>query len=169
MVDGSHLPLGENILYTKNISSLAHAKGILVEAELGRLSGTEDGLTIEEYEARFTDIAQVISLTLQISTTWTSIPVSILNLHGKYFQAEKFIDETGIDALAVCIGNVHGKYPPSGPNLRLDLLKVRQMQSNYENLYVILVAEYKIFLRKHHCMEHFTSKLVVCIVILSCM
>ncbi|CAM0913964.1 unnamed protein product [Alopecurus aequalis] len=100
MVDGSHLPLAENILYTKNISSLAHAKGLLVEAELGRLSGTEDGLTVEEYEARFTDIA----------------------------QAEKFIDETGIDALAVCIGNVHGKYPPSGPNLRLDLLKdLRQL------------------------------------------
>lgn len=39
-------------------------------------------------------------------------------------QAEDFIDRTGIDALAVCIGNVHGKYPPSGPNLRLDLLKV---------------------------------------------
>ncbi|EMS57449.1 Fructose-bisphosphate aldolase [Triticum urartu] len=95
MVDGSHLTLEKNILYTKNISSLAHAKGMLVEAELGRLSGTEDGLTVEEYEARFTDIA----------------------------QAEQFIDETGIDALAVCIGNVHGKYPPSGPNLRLDLLK----------------------------------------------
>lgn len=41
------------------------------------------------------------------------------------FQAQEFIDETGIDALAVCIGNVHGKYPPSGPNLRLDLLKVK--------------------------------------------
>ncbi|KAL6839619.1 hypothetical protein ACP4OV_030558 [Aristida adscensionis] len=95
MVDGSHLNFGENILYTKSISSLAHAKGIFVEAELGRLSGTEDGLTIEEYEARFTDVA----------------------------QAEEFIDETNIDALAVCIGNVHGKYPPSGPNLRFDLLK----------------------------------------------
>jgi len=66
-----------------------------VEAELGRLSGSEDGLTVEEYEARFTDVA----------------------------QAEGFIDETSIDALAVCIGNVHGKYPPSGPNLKLDLLK----------------------------------------------
>ena len=59
MVDGSHLTLGENILYTKSISSLAHAKGLLVEAELGRLSGSEDGLTVEEYEARFTDVAQV--------------------------------------------------------------------------------------------------------------
>jgi len=39
MVDGSHLTLGENILYTKSVSSLAHAKGLLVEAELGRLSG----------------------------------------------------------------------------------------------------------------------------------
>jgi fructose/tagatose bisphosphate aldolase len=38
---------------------LAHAKGLLVEAELGRLSGSEDGLTVEEYEARFTDVAQV--------------------------------------------------------------------------------------------------------------
>ena len=46
------------------------------------------------------------------------------------FQAEEFIDETGIDALAVCIGNVHGKYPASGPNLRLDLLKVKYKQSN---------------------------------------
>jgi fructose/tagatose bisphosphate aldolase len=41
-------------------------------------------------------------------------------------KAAKFMDETNIDALAVCIGNVHGKYPPSGPNLRLDLLKVEK-------------------------------------------
>lgn len=59
MVDGSHLTLGDNILYTKSVSSLAHAKGLLVEAELGRLSGSEDGMTVEEYEARFTDVAQV--------------------------------------------------------------------------------------------------------------
>lgn len=41
------------------------------------------------------------------------------------FQAQEFIDKTGIDSLAVCIGNVHGKYPASGPNLKLDLLKVK--------------------------------------------
>ncbi|MFS8023960.1 putative fructose-bisphosphate aldolase [Helianthus anomalus] len=95
MVDGSHLPLKENISYTKYISSLAHAKGMAVEAELGRLSGTEDDLTVQDYEAKLTDVN----------------------------QAQEFIDETGIDALAVCIGNVHGKYPASGPKLRLDLLK----------------------------------------------
>ncbi|KAE8818579.1 Fructose-bisphosphate aldolase [Hordeum vulgare] len=82
---------------------------MLVEAELGRLSGTEDGLTIEEYEARFTDIAQV----------------------------DQFIDETGIDALAVCIGNVHGKYPPSGLNLRLDLLKITHNSFEKVKLYII--------------------------------
>ncbi|KAK3228316.1 hypothetical protein Dsin_008178 [Dipteronia sinensis] len=95
MVDGSHLSFKDNILYTKYISSLAHSKCLLVEAELGRLSGTEDDLTVEDYEAKLTDVN----------------------------QAQEFIDKTGIDALAVCIGNVHGKYPPSGPNLRLELLQ----------------------------------------------
>ncbi|KAH7679774.1 Fructose-bisphosphate aldolase protein [Dioscorea alata] len=95
MVDGSHLSLMENISYTKYISVLAHSKGMLVEAELGRLSGTEDNLTVEDYEAKLTDAC----------------------------QAQEFIDKTGIDALAVCIGNVHGTYPASGPNLRLNLLE----------------------------------------------
>ncbi|KAK4567487.1 hypothetical protein RGQ29_003319 [Quercus rubra] len=95
MVDGSHLSFKDNVSYTKFISFLAHSKDMLVEAELGRLSGTEDDLTVEDYEARLTDVN----------------------------QAQQFIDETGIDALAVCVGNVHGKYPASGPNLRLDLLK----------------------------------------------
>lgn len=95
MVDGSHLPFLDNMSYTKYISFLAHSKNMLVEAELGRLSGTEDDLTVEDYDARLTDVN----------------------------QAQEFIDETGIDALAVCIGNVHGKYPANGPNLRLNLLK----------------------------------------------
>ncbi|XP_065018093.1 uncharacterized protein LOC135644453 [Musa acuminata AAA Group] len=95
MADGSHLPFEENVSYTKFLTCLARAKEMLVEAELGRLSGTEDDLTVEDYEARLTDVK----------------------------QAQEFIDKTGINALAVCIGNVHGKYPSSGPNLRLDLLK----------------------------------------------
>jgi len=56
MADGSHLSFEDNISYTKYIASLAHPKDMLVEAELGRLSGTEDDLTVEEYEARLTDI-----------------------------------------------------------------------------------------------------------------
>ncbi|KAF2298445.1 hypothetical protein GH714_023598 [Hevea brasiliensis] len=60
-----------------------------------------------------------------------NVPVTVHFDHGALKQelvealdlAEEFINETGIDALAVCIGNVHGKYPASGPKLRLDLLK----------------------------------------------
>ncbi|XP_059643268.1 uncharacterized protein LOC132285119 [Cornus florida] len=110
MVDGSHLPFKDNISYTKHISSLAHLKDMLVEAELGRLSGTEDDLTVEDYEARLTDVN----------------------------QAQEFIDETWIDALAVCIGNVHGKYPASGPNLRLDLLKDLYALSSKKEVYIVL-------------------------------
>lgn len=59
MVDGSHLSFNENAAYTKFITLLAHPKNMLVEAELGRLSGTEDDLTVEEYEARLTDVNMV--------------------------------------------------------------------------------------------------------------
>ncbi|XP_024963400.1 uncharacterized protein LOC112503631 [Cynara cardunculus var. scolymus] len=110
MVDGSHLPFRENISYTKYVSSLAHAKGMTVEAELGRLSGTEDDLTVEDYEAKLTDVD----------------------------QAQEFIDETGIDALAVCIGNVHGKYPASGPELRLELLKNLYNLASKSGVFLVL-------------------------------
>ena len=60
MADGSHLPFDKNVAYTKFISFLANSKDMMVEAELGRLSGTEDDLTVEEYEARLTDIDKVV-------------------------------------------------------------------------------------------------------------
>lgn len=82
MVDGSHLTYTENLAFTREMTILAHAHGAVVEAELGRLSGTEDGLTVAEYEAQLT------------------------NPH----QATEFVRDTGIDALAVCVGNVHGHY-----------------------------------------------------------
>ncbi|KAK8470446.1 hypothetical protein PHAVU_004G150100 [Phaseolus vulgaris] len=110
MVDGSHLSFNENVAYTQFITLLAHSKNMLVEAELGRLSGTEDDLTVEEFEARLTDVN----------------------------MASKFIDETGIDALAVCIGNVHGKYPASGPNLRVDLLKELHALSLEKGVHLVL-------------------------------
>lgn len=110
MVDGSDLPFKDNVSYTKYISFLAHSKKMHVEAELGRLSGIEDDLTVEDYEARLTDIN----------------------------QAREFIDETGIDALAVCIGNVHGTYPASGPNLKLDLLKDLHELSSKKGVFLVL-------------------------------
>lgn len=59
MVDGSHLSFEDNLALTCRVVKQAHAKGLPVEAEIGRLSGTEDGITVEEYEARLTSVDQV--------------------------------------------------------------------------------------------------------------
>jgi tagatose 1,6-diphosphate aldolase GatY/KbaY len=82
MADGSPLPYEQNLIFTREMTKLSHANGAVVEAEIGRISGTEDGLTIEEKAAKMTD------------------PL----------EAVEFIKETNVDFLAVTIGNVHGKY-----------------------------------------------------------
>lgn len=82
MADGSHLPYDENLAFTAAMAELAHGRGAAVEAELGRLAGSEDGLTVPEYEAKLTDPD----------------------------QAADFAARSGVDTLAVCIGNVHGHY-----------------------------------------------------------
>ncbi|HJZ45670.1 MAG TPA: class II fructose-bisphosphate aldolase [Roseiflexaceae bacterium] len=82
MADGSHLPFEENLAFTAAMAWLGHARGAAVEAELGRLAGTEDGLTVPEYAAHLTDPD----------------------------QAADFVSRSGVDALAVCIGNIHGHY-----------------------------------------------------------
>ncbi|MEO1287086.1 MAG: class II fructose-bisphosphate aldolase [Chloroflexota bacterium] len=83
MADGSHLSLADNIAFVKSAVDKARHFGASVEAELGRISGTEDGLTVEMQEACMTNPD----------------------------EAQAFVTQTGIDMLAVCIGNVHGKYP----------------------------------------------------------
>ena len=93
MADGSHLPYGENVAFTREMVTLVHKCSGMVEAELGRLTGTEDDLTISEYAGNLTDPE----------------------------QARGFISETGADALAVCIGNVHGRYSGE-PRLDFDRL-----------------------------------------------
>lgn len=101
MADGSHLTYPENLAFTRAVVLAARMLGAAVEAELGRLSGTEDGLTVPEYEALLTDPE----------------------------QAQAFVTETGIDALAVCIGNVHGHYRGE-PKLDFDrLARIREKVS----------------------------------------
>jgi len=98
MADGSHLPYADNVAFTRQIVELAHPQNAAVEAELGRLSGTEDGLTIPAYEAKLTDPAEAVD----------------------------FVSQTRVDALAVCIGNVHGRYR-NEPQLDFDRLRaIRQ-------------------------------------------
>ncbi|MBI4743843.1 MAG: class II fructose-1,6-bisphosphate aldolase [Actinobacteria bacterium] len=86
MIDGSHAPLEENITITKEIVEIAHAKGVSVEAELGRLSGIEDNISVAERDAILTDPD----------------------------EAEKFVEETGCDTLAIAIGTSHGAYKFKG-------------------------------------------------------
>ncbi len=92
MFDGSHLPLEENIEMTKKVISTAEEYDAAVEAEIGCVGGSEDGSE---------DIA--------INCT-------------KPDDAVRFEKETGIDALAIAIGNAHGNYK-STPKLRFDILK----------------------------------------------
>lgn len=99
MADGSQLDYAGNLKFTRGMTTLAHASEGFVEAELGRLSGTEDGLSIPEYQARLTDPR----------------------------QASEFVGATGIDALAVCIGNAHGPYRGE-PNLDFDRLAALRTQ-----------------------------------------
>lgn len=97
MADGSPLPYEQNLEFTRNMTRLAHSYHAIVEAEIGRISGTEDGLTIAEKEAKMTDPQQAV----------------------------EFVKATNVDALAVTIGNVHGKYksPP-----RLDFPRLEQIR-----------------------------------------
>ncbi len=92
MFDGSHLPLDENIAETKAIMEMAAKTGAAVEAEIGCVGGSEDGSE---------DIA--------INCT-------------KPEDAVRFEAETGVDALAIAIGNAHGNYK-STPKLRFDILQ----------------------------------------------
>ena len=82
MFDGSRLPLDENTDITRRIAEIGRAVGVSVEGELGKIGGTEDNISVSEKETLFTD------------------PV----------EAQRFVQESGVDALAVAIGTAHGPY-----------------------------------------------------------
>lgn len=95
MIDGSHLPFEGNIDVTSRVVAAAHAMGVSVEAELGRLGGVEDNISVDEKDAMFTDPK----------------------------EAHEFVEKTGVDYLAIAIGTAHGKYK-GVPKLDIDRLKV---------------------------------------------
>lgn len=94
MFDGSKYPLDENIERTKRIVDIARSVGISVEAELGKIGGTEDNVSVSEQEAMYTDPE----------------------------EAMKFVKETGVDYLAIAIGTAHGPYKGI-PHLDFERLK----------------------------------------------
>ncbi len=95
MFDGSSLPYAENIAKTREIVTLCHNYGISVEGELGAVGGDEGGALESTADAA---------------------------LYTKIEQAKEFVAETGVDALAVAIGNTHGKYKGE-PKLDFDRLQ----------------------------------------------
>ncbi|RKD23637.1 fructose-bisphosphate aldolase, class II [Caminicella sporogenes DSM 14501] len=94
MIDGSHYELEENIKKTKQIVEMAHAVGVSVEAELGKIGGTEDDISVDEKDATFTDPD----------------------------EAERFVKETEVDYLAIAVGTAHGPYKGE-PKIDFDRIK----------------------------------------------
>ena len=86
MIDASHESFDENIRITQEVVKMAHPKNVAVEAELGRLGGIEDNVSVSEREACLTDPE----------------------------QAEEFVRRSGCDALAVAVGTSHGAYKFKG-------------------------------------------------------
>jgi len=86
MIDGSHLPFEENIAATKEVVEKAKSKGVSVEAELGRLAGIEDNISVAERDAILTDTKEAV----------------------------QFVERTGVDSLAIAVGTSHGAYKFKG-------------------------------------------------------
>jgi len=99
MYDGSKLPLEENIRQTAEIVRIAHAAGVSVEAELGKLAGVEGHVSVAEKDAIFTNPD----------------------------EARLFVERTGVDALAVAIGTSHGAYKFKG-EANLDFPRLEKIE-----------------------------------------
>lgn len=109
MIDGSKYSFEENIEITKKVVEYAHSKGVVVEAELGKLAGIEDDVNVEANEAIYTDPE----------------------------QAKEFVERTGCDSLAIAIGTSHGAYKFKGEaKLRFDILK--EIKNRIPNTPIVL-------------------------------
>ena len=104
MIDGSKYDFEENIALTRKVVEYAHSKGVVVEAELGKLAGIEDDVNVSASDAMYTDPD----------------------------QAKEFVDRTSCDSLAIAIGTSHGAYKFKGEaKLRFDILaNVKQKLPN---------------------------------------
>ena len=109
MIDGSKYDFEENVAITKKVVEYAHQKGVVVEAELGKLAGVEDEVNVDAKDAIYTDPD----------------------------QAKEFVERTGCDSLAIAIGTSHGAYKFKGEaKLRFDILK--QVKEKIPNTPIVL-------------------------------
>lgn len=96
MIDGSHHSFEDNIALTKKVVEYAHAHGVTVEGELGRLAGVEDDVKVSSEDSSYTRPEEV----------------------------EEFVNRTGVDSLAIAIGTSHGAFKFTGEaHLRFDILE----------------------------------------------
>ena len=98
MIDGSSRAFEDNIAETRKVVEYAHARGVVVEAALGKRAGIEDAVNGAADDAQFTNPAEV----------------------------EEFVSKTGVDSLAIAIGTSHGAFkfkPGQKPQLRFDILE----------------------------------------------
>ena len=96
MIDGSHFDFDDNVAVTRKVVEYAHAHGVTVEGELGKLAGIEDDVKVSAEDAMYTNPAEV----------------------------EAFVERTGVDSLAIAIGTSHGAFKFKGePKLRFDILE----------------------------------------------
>ena len=97
MIDASHHDFEKNIEITRRVVEYAHERGVVVEAELGKLAGVEDDVKVADADAAYTQPDEV----------------------------EEFVSRTGVDSLAIAIGTSHGAFkfkPGQKPQLRFDIL-----------------------------------------------
>ncbi|HCL57662.1 MAG TPA: fructose-1,6-bisphosphate aldolase, class II [Spirochaetia bacterium] len=109
MIDGSKFSFEENIALTKKVVEYAHQKGVVVEAELGKLAGIEDNIKVSEKDAIFTDPDQAV----------------------------EFVERTGVDSLAVAIGTSHGAYKFKG-DAKLDFERLQKLTDQLKGFPLVL-------------------------------
>ncbi len=111
MIDGSRHSFEDNIALTKKVVEYAHAHGVVVEGELGKLAGIEDDVNVSEEDSSYTQPDEV----------------------------EEFVTRTGVDSLAIAIGTSHGAFkfkPGQKPQLRFDILA--EVEKRLPNFPIVL-------------------------------
>ena len=114
MFDGSHYDYEENVAKTKEVVGYAHARGVVVEAELGKLAGVEDDVKVDAANATYTDPDQAVD----------------------------FVKRTGVDSLAIAIGTSHGAYKFKGEAKldfdRLETITKKLEDAGFHNFPIVL-------------------------------
>lgn len=109
MIDGSKHPFEKNIELTKRVVDYAHERGVVVEAELGKLAGIEDDVNVSAKDATFTDPDEAV----------------------------EFVERTGVDSLAIAIGTSHGAYKFKGDPM-LDFARLEKISNLLPNYPLVL-------------------------------